>query len=188
MPRTEGLKQHYPSSTGLHSRAEMMKCRRYSTPSRHHRGSPGFETSWRMKGPSSRILDCGIYRVSTGLEVSVRLRARGPTALPAHSRDRYCERTCRAVAASRACERWVLSSRRSNFRCSSAYTSSLLGQHAERFDRKAIFFVNSDLTRINVCASWITENGVVFNLRAIRLFSECGTNKRKLLFDGTVLL
>lgn len=27
------------------------------------------ETAWMMKGPSGRILDCGIYRIATGLEV-----------------------------------------------------------------------------------------------------------------------
>ena len=27
------------------------------------------ETCWRMKGPSGRMLECGIYRVATGLEV-----------------------------------------------------------------------------------------------------------------------
>jgi hypothetical protein len=61
------------------------------------------------------------------------------------------------------------------------HTSSLLGQHAERFDRKAIFFVHSDLFRINVYASWVTENRIVFNLHPIRLFSQCCTNERKLL-------
>ena len=27
------------------------------------------EMCWRMKGPSGRILDCGIYRIETGLEI-----------------------------------------------------------------------------------------------------------------------
>lgn len=27
------------------------------------------ETSWRMTGPSGRVLDCGVYRIASGLEV-----------------------------------------------------------------------------------------------------------------------